>query len=126
MKRLILIALLVLVAPVAPAFADVTVKSSLAGKGMGMGGTMTSVTYIKGNKMRTDTIVGDTTRTSVIDMDAMTLSSFDSKKKEADVYDVRKLSEEISKNVQVSDMKASIKANGKTKEVSGKSANGYD
>lgn len=126
MKRLILVALVALVAPVAPAFADVTVKSSLAGKGMGMSGTMTTVTYIKGNKMRTDTIVGDTTRTSVIDMDAMTMSSFDSKKKEADVYDMKKLSEEISKNVQVADMKASIKANGKTKEVSGKSANGYD
>ena len=52
---------------------------------MGMGGTMTMTTYIKGNKMRTDTVMGDTTRTMIFDVDAQKLYSFDSKKKEADV-----------------------------------------
>ena len=55
MKRLALIALVALVAPVAPAFADVTVKSTGSGKGMGMDRAMSITTYIKGNKMRTDT-----------------------------------------------------------------------
>ena len=41
-----------------------------AGKGMGMCGTMTTTTYIKGNKMRTDTVIGDTTRTMIFDVDA--------------------------------------------------------
>jgi hypothetical protein len=126
MKRLAFIALVALAAQVAPAYADVTTKSSVTGKGMGMAGSMTTITYIKGNKMRTDTVLGDTTRTSIIDMDKMTMTSFDAKKKEADVYDMRKLSEDVSKNVQVGDMKATVKPNGKTKMVSGKSAAGYD
>jgi hypothetical protein len=58
MKRLALVALVALVAPiapvapaalVAPAFADVTIKSTMTGKGMGMSGTTTATTYIKGN-----------------------------------------------------------------------------
>jgi hypothetical protein len=52
--------------------------------------------------------------------------SFDSKKKEADVFDMQKLSEDMSKSVQVSELKSSIKPNGKTKEMLGKTATGYD
>ena len=76
--------------------------------------------------MRTDMVTGDTTRSSVIDMDTMKMMSFDSKSKEVTVYDMTKLAADIGKNVQISDMKASVKANGKTKQVSGKAANGYD
>jgi len=129
MKRVIRLAVVALVAPVAlasPAFADVTVKGSMTGKGLGMSGTTTTTTYIKGNKMRADVVMGDTTRTSIYDLDAQKMYSFDSKKKEADVYDMRRLSEEIAKNVQVSEMKATVKPNGKTKDLAGKSAAGYD
>ncbi len=66
------------------AFADVTVKSIGGGKGMGITGSMATITYIKGNKMRTDTVTGDTTRTMIFDVDNQRLYSFDSKKKEAD------------------------------------------
>lgn len=125
MKRSILIALFS-VALASPSFADVTVKSTVVGKGMGMGGTMATTTFIKGTKMRTDTVMGDTTRSSIIDMDTMKMYSFDSKKKEADVYDMTKLAGDISQSVQVGDIKASVKANGKTKDVAGKSAAGYD
>jgi hypothetical protein len=129
MKRLVLIALVALVAPVAPvapAFADVTVKSTIAGKGMGMSGNMVSTTYIKGNKMRTDMVMGDTTRTTIFDVDSQKMISFDSKKKEADVIDMQKLSAEMAKNVQIDDMKASLKPNGQTKQLLGKPATGYD
>ena len=135
MKRFALIALIALVAPVAPvalvapvapAFADITIKSTVAGKGMGAGGTTTATTFIKGTKMRTDTVTGDTTRSQIIDMDAMKMYSFDSKSKEADVYDMAKLAADIGKNVQVGSIKASLKPNGKAKTVSGQSANGFD
>ena len=132
MKRLVLVALVALVSPVSPvslvspAFADVTVKSTVEGKGMGMAGTMVTTTYIKGNKMRNDVVMGDTTRTTIFDVDAQKMISFDSKKKEADVFNMQKMSEDMSKNVQVGEMKASLKPNGKTKQVSGKSATGYD
>lgn len=125
MKRSLLIALAT-VALGTPLLADVTMKSSIEGKGLGMSGTMSSTTYIKGNKMRSDVVMGDTTRTTIFDVDSQKMISFDSKKKEADVYDMQKMSADIAKNVQVSDMKASIKPNGKTKQVSGKSAAGYD
>lgn len=126
MKRPLLAALVALVASVAPAFADVTIKSNIVGKGMGMGGTMTSVTYVKGAKMRNETVIGDTTRITIFDVEGQKLYSFDSKKKEADVFDMQKLSGDIAKNVQITDMKTSLKANGQTKQIAGKSASGYD
>jgi len=76
MKRYLLSALLAplaLLALAAPSYADVTVKSTGAGKGMGMGGTMATTTYIKGNKMRTETVMGDTTRIMIFDVDAQRL-----------------------------------------------------
>jgi hypothetical protein len=138
MKRLThlaLVALAALVAPVAPvapvalvspAAADVTLKTTTAGKGMGMSGTIPGTIYIKGNKMRTDSVTGDTTRSVIFDLDTQKMISFDSKKKEADVYDMQKLSAEISQNVQAGDMKATVKANGKTKSIAGHTAAGYD
>ena len=53
----------------APAGADVTIKQTNTGKGMGMSGTMPSTTYIKGLKMRTETVMGDTTRVTIFDVD---------------------------------------------------------
>lgn len=126
MKRLVLIALVALVAPVAPAFADVTVKATGSGKGMGMNSTMATTTYIKGNKMRTDSIIGDTTRTMIFDVDAQKLYSFDNKKKEADVWNMQEFAKEMGQNIDTTGMKASLKANGQTKQIAGKNAVGYD
>lgn len=126
MKRLILVALVALVA--APAYADVTVKSTGAGKGMGMGmqQAMEMTTFIKGNKMRTDTVIGDTTRTMIFDVDAQRLYSFDSKKKEADAWDMQAFGANIQTSVDTSKMTASIKPNGQTKQIAGKPASGFD
>jgi hypothetical protein len=127
MKRLLaLVALIALAAPAAPAFADVTIKATGSAKGIGMSGNMVTTTYIKGNKMRTDTVVGDTTRTMIFDVDAQRLYSFDSKKKEADAWDMQAFGDTIQASVDTSGMKASIKPNGQTKQIAGKSATGYD
>lgn len=125
MKRLILSVVLVM-GLAAPSFADVTVKASGSGKGMGMSGDMTTITYIKGNKMRTDTVMGDTTRTMIFDVDNQRLYSFDSKKKEADAWDMKTFGANISNAVDTTGMKSSIKANGQTKQLLGKTAAGYD
>jgi len=125
MTRLILAALLVL-GLAAPSLADVTVRSTASGKGMGMSAGMTTVTYIKGNKMRTDTVMGDTTRTMIFDVDNQRLYSFDSKKKEADAWDMQTFGANITKAVDTGGMTSSIKANGKTKQLLGKTATGYD
>lgn len=125
MKRSILAALFTVVLT-APLFADVTVKSTGAGKGMGMEREMQTITYIKGNKMRTDTVMGDTTRTMIFDVDAQKLYSFDSKKKEADAWDMQAFGANMKDSVDVSAMKATVKPNGQTKQISGKTATGYD
>jgi hypothetical protein len=125
MKHLLLVAA-VLVAAVTSAFADVTIKSNIVGKGPGMGGPVTSVTYVKGAKMRTETVTGDTTRVSILDVDGQKMYVLDTTKKEVDVYDMKQLSDDMSKHVQVSDMKTSLKANGQTKQIAGKAASGYD
>lgn len=125
MTRSVFVALCALAA-VSPSFADVTVKSTGSGKGMGMTANMTTVTYIKGNKMRTDTVTGDTTRTMIYDVDNQRLYSFDSKKKEADSWNMQTFAAEMSKNVDVSGMKAAVTANGQTKEIAGRSTSGYD
>jgi hypothetical protein len=130
--RLLLVALVALVSPaspvslVSPAFADVTLKSTGAGKGMGMGGSMTMTTYIKGNKMRTDTVMGDTTRIMIFDLDAQRLYSFDSKKKEADAWDMQAFGASLQSSVDTANIKSSIKPNGQTKQIAGHGASGYD
>lgn len=126
MKRAALFSLVSLVSLAAPVFADVTVKSAMTGKGMGAAGNMTSVTYIKGTKMRTEMVMGDTTRVSIFDLDAQKMYTFDTKKKEADAYDIQKMGADMQKAVQVEGMKASVKANGKTKTIAGQTASGYD
>ena len=85
-------------------------KSTVASKGMGTGGTSTATTFIKGAKMRTDTVTEGMTRSQIIDMDAMKIYSFDSKSKEVNVYDMAQLAAGIAKNVQVGDIKAALKA----------------
>jgi hypothetical protein len=125
MKRLILTAFLVL-GLATPSFADVTVKATGSGKGMGMSSDMTTITYIKGNKMRTDTVMGGNTSTMIFDVDNQRLYSFDSKKKEADAWDMKAFGASISSAVDAGGMKSSIKANGQTKQLLGKTASGYD
>jgi len=109
-----------------PAYADVTLKQTTGGKGLGISGTASGVTYIRGNKMRTEVVRGDKTHSMIFDVDAQKLYIFDSKKKEADVWDMAAFANELSKSVDVSGATASMKANGQTKPFGGHSASGYD
>jgi len=108
------------------AHADATIKQTTTGKGLGVTGTATSTSYIKGNKMRTDLVLGDRTQTSIYDLDAQKMYIFDSKKKEAEVWDMAEFSQELSKTVDVSSVNDSFKPNGQTKQVGGHTADGYD
>jgi hypothetical protein len=110
----------------APAFADLTLKQTVSGKGLGINGQTTATTYIKGNKMRSESQVGDKTQITIFDLDAQKMFIFDSKKKEADVWDMAAFGAELSKSVDTSAMKASLKPNGQTKQIGGQTAAGYD
>lgn len=125
MTRAALVSILTL-SLAAPAAADVSIKQSTSGKGLGMSGTTTGTTYIKGARMRTDLVTGDTTRSTVVDLDQQKMYSFDSKKKESDVYDLATLQADMAKGTDVANLKATITANGQTKSIGGKTATGYD
>lgn len=109
-----------------PAHADVTLKQTTGGKGMGISGTASGVTYIKGHRMRSDVVMGDKTHTTIFDVDAQKMYIFDSKKKEADVWDMAAFGAELSKAVDMSGATASVKPNGQTRPIAGHSAAGYD
>ncbi len=125
MKRLMSTAVLILTMA-APAWADVTIRQAAAGKGLGKSGKSTEVTYLKGSKMRTETISGSRTQVTILDLDAQKMYSFDLKKKEADVWDMQAMAADMNKAVDTSAMTASVKPNGQTKEIAGKTASGYD
>jgi hypothetical protein len=122
----VLVGTLVALALAMPAYADLTMKQTTTGKGLGMSGTTTGTTYIKGGKMRSDMVVGDKTLTTIFDLDAQKMYIFDSKKKEADVWDMASFAQEIGANVDTENMKVSMKPNGQSKEIAGKAATGYD
>ena len=67
--------------------------------------------------MRSDVQMGDKIQSTIFDVDAQKMYMFDSKKKEADVWDMAAFGAEMSKSVDVSGMKASIKPNGQTKQI---------
>lgn len=123
-KRAILTAALA-IAWTASLSGDVTIKQNTSGKGLAVI-SGASTTYIKGMKMRTDMEARGTVMTTVFDVENQKMYVFDSKKKSADVWDMQAFSAELAKNVDVGEMKTSLKANSQKKEIAGKTANGYD
>lgn len=120
------VALLMLIFQSAWVHADVTIKQTTNGKVLGESLSSPSTTYIKGNKMRSDTAFGDRVVTSIYDLDAQKLYIFNSKKKEADMWDMAAFAQELSKVVDISSLKSSLKKNGQTREIRGHEAIGYD
>jgi hypothetical protein len=113
------------IAVVLPADADVTIKMTTGGKGMGMSASTTGTTYIKGNKMRSDLQMGNRTQSTIFDLDAQKMYVFESGKKEADVWDMAEFGKQIGMNIDADKMTASIKPNGETKPFGSLTANGY-
>ena len=105
MQRMVL-ALFLALGLALPAAADVTLKMTTGGKGMGISGKASGTTYIKGNKMRTDLQMGDKIQSTIFDLDAQKMYVFDSKKKEADVWDMAAFGAEIGQSIDTANMKA--------------------
>jgi hypothetical protein len=108
------------------ASADVTIRQTTAGKGMGVAASGTATTYIKGMKMRSEVEARGTTMVTIFDVENQKMYSFDTKKKSADVWDMQAFAAEMTKAVDPGDIKTSLKANGQKKEIAGKTADGYD
>lgn len=125
MKHAVLVAGITL-ALTGPLHADVTIKQTTSGRGMGVAAAGASTTYIKGMKMRSDVEARGTVMTTVFDVENQKMYVFDSKRKSADVWDMQAFSAELAKSVEAGEVKASIEPNGGKKDVAGKTAAGYD
>jgi hypothetical protein len=126
MKRKGLLALLLTVGMVWPAYADVTVHMTTGGSGMGMSRKTSGTTYIKGNKMRSDLQMGKQVQSTIFDLDEQKLYMFDSRKKEVEVWDMATFGAEVLDKVDTAGMKASVKPNQQTKQFGEHTAEGYD
>jgi hypothetical protein len=120
-----IVAILLLIAWASAASADVTLTQTMSGKALGLSGEAQGTTHIKGNKMRSDVVHGGKTITTIFDLDAQTMTMFDTKKKTADVWDMAAFSAEMSNTVDTAQMKASLTPTGQTKQIAGQNAAGY-
>jgi hypothetical protein len=109
-----------------PVFADVTMKSTMSGKGAGKLADGESTSYIKGLKMRTDSTIGGALTSVIIDIESQKFISINHKKKEAQVYDMAKFRQDLDKTIKGAQAKSSLKPNGETREISGRACTGYD
>jgi hypothetical protein len=109
-----------------PAAADVTIKMSVTGSGLGRTGQTAGLTYIKGLKMRSEIKMGDRTQTTIFDLGAQKMYVFESGRKDADVWDMAEFSKQIGTTVNTEQMTASIKPNGQKKTYGTFTADGYD
>lgn len=102
----------------APAAADVTLTATSTGKAMmvDLGGT--TVTRIKGNRMRIDTVQGDKATALILDFDGQRMISLDEKKREALITSSAKLQETLGKTT-TGEVKASVTPTAETKTIAG-------
>jgi hypothetical protein len=107
-----------LVAVGAAAHADVTVATTTAGKAsfINVGGTSNNM--IKGNRMRTDSVLGGRNNTLLIDIDGRRFVDIDDKKKSATVTPLDSIREQLDK-VGVGTIQATLKKTAQTKKVAG-------
>jgi hypothetical protein len=102
----------------APATADVTVTATSTGKAMMMDLGGTSVTRIKGNKMRIDHQRDGKETSVILDIDGQRMIALDSGKKEAEITQLTKLQETMGK-VTSGEVKATLTPTGEKKTVAG-------
>ena len=101
------------------AHADVTVKQKTGGK-MAMGGAANGETtqYIKGMRMRVDEGMTATQTSQIIDLTSQQLIVLNPKRREADVYDMKKLADQVSK-VAGANVVASLTPTAQTRKIAG-------
>ena len=109
----------------APAAADVTVTSASTGRAPMMDLSGTSVTRIKGNKMRIDHQKDGKETSVILDIDGQRMISLDSGKKEAEVTSLTKLQETMGK-VTGGEVKATVTPTGEKKTIAGMSCTVHD
>jgi len=102
----------------AAAQADVTVATTTAGKAsfINVGGTSTSL--IKGNRMRTDSLIGSRDNSLLIDIDGRRFVDIDDKKKSATVTPLDSIREQLDK-VGVGTIQATLTKTPQSRKIAG-------
>jgi hypothetical protein len=118
-----------------PAYADVTVKMTTKGPALGPGGPagrggatsteLPATYYIKGQKARVDTVMAGHEISTILDTAAGQMIALNPETKEATIYDLGKLGEQMQQSVQMGDTKISMTPTGQTKELLGRTCTEY-
>lgn len=108
-----------------PAAADLTLTTTSTGKGM-MGRAMEgeSVSRIKAGKLRVDSTAGERAMTTIIDLDAQTMTVIDHKRKEAIVTDLREVQAAMQK-VAEGVVKLTVTPTDERRQIAGQTCNEY-
>ncbi|HEY7501726.1 MAG TPA: hypothetical protein VH740_24620 [Vicinamibacterales bacterium] len=109
----------------APVFADVTLKQKAGGSGIGVMAGGEKVVYLKGTKNRTDQNGDGKSSSVIIDVGGRRMIMLNHEKKEAEVYDIAKVGESMSK-MPISDIKVSVAPTGQTRQIAGSSCVVHD
>jgi hypothetical protein len=110
----------------APAWADVTLTQTTGGKMFGGGDQSgTSVTRIKGHKMRLDTKRGSNDTSMIFDVDAGKMITLNHATKEATVTNTADFGQALSK-IPDANIESSLTATSEKKTVAGQSCTVYD
>jgi len=109
---------LALAAASTSAWTDVTVVTTTAGKAsfINVGGTSTNL--IKGNRMRTDSVMGSRGNSLLIDIDGRRFVDIDDNKKSATITPLDSIREQLDK-VGVGSISATLTKTAQTKQVAG-------
>lgn len=105
--------------------ADVTVNTITAGKASVMDVTGTGVSLFKGNRMRTDSLMGNRTSALIVDIDARRFVDIDDKKRSALVTPLDSISDELAK-VGVAGLTSSLTKTSQVKKIAGYSCTVHD
>ncbi|MPZ20349.1 MAG: hypothetical protein GEV06_20895 [Luteitalea sp.] len=107
------------------ASADVTVTATTVGKG-GFAKALSgdSITYIKGGKMRADSMAEDRKQSTILDLDGQQMILLDHGKKEATISDMQEVQATLQK-ITSDEVKVSLTPTGNSKQIAGQSCDEY-
>ena len=100
--------------------ADLTLKGTGSGSGLGVSTQGDNATYFKGGMMRGDWTSDGKTQTTILDLDHQKMIIIDPSKQKAEIYDLAKMAEKL-KTIPDGDIKVEIKPTGKTRTILGRS-----
>ena len=116
-----------LLAMAGSASADVKMVTQMSGRMMGRSVSGETITYVKGNRMRTDQVMGGAQLSTIMNVDSGELISINHKNKEAEIWNVVQLSKTMNAaGITADGVDVSITPNSQSKEIAGYKATGYD